>query len=155
MSSLHLQPESERGNPQNCSGRAFDFLLSSNSKVKKMMKLLQYISVFLALTSAPAAAAFIEGLEDIPVMEGLHQLPSDALSFGNEESRLVEATLVGEGIKFASIEKFYQETLPQMGWSFRGRKKNSLTFYRDRESLEISRTSSHPLTIRITVKSKN
>lgn len=121
-----------------------------------MMKLFQYIlSALLILTPPAAAAGFIEGLEDVPVMEGLHQLPNDALSFGNEESRLVEATLVGEKTKFASVEKFYQETLPQMGWSFQGRKKSSLIFYRDRESLEITRISSHPLTIRITVKSKN
>jgi hypothetical protein len=124
--------------------------------VKRMMKLFQYILPALLILTPPAAAAgFIEGLEDVPVMEGLHQLPNDALSFGNEESRLVEATLVGEKTKFASVEKFYQETLPQMGWSFQGRKKSSLIFYRDRESLEIARISSHPLTIRLTVKSKN
>ena len=41
-----------------------------------MMKLFQYILPALLILTPPAAAAgFIEGLEDVPVMEGLHQLP--------------------------------------------------------------------------------
>ena len=121
-----------------------------------MKKILNYI--LLVLTLLPIcvnAADFINGLEDIPVMNGLEQQHSDAIAFGNEESRFVEATLIGNKIKFASVEKFYQDTLPQMGWIFKGRKKNTLTFYRDRETLEISRIERNPLTIRITVKSKN
>lgn len=51
------------------------------------MKLFQYILPALLILTPPAAATgFIEGLEDVPVMEGLHQLPNDALSFGNEEA---------------------------------------------------------------------
>lgn len=125
----------------------------------KMMKLMRYLILVLVgltfNTSAMAAAGFIDGLEDVPVMEGLSQLPNDAISFGNEESRLVEAILVGEQTSFAKVEKFYKDTLPQMGWSFQSKKNNSLLFYRDRESLEIIKEESNPLKIRITVKSKN
>ena len=125
----------------------------------KMMKYALYlILVLVGLTfnqKAMAAAGFIDGLEDVPVMEGLSQLPNDAISFGNEESRLVEAILVGENSSFAKVEKFYKDTLPQMGWSFQGKKSSSLIFYRDRESREITQTQANPLKIRITVKSKN
>lgn len=121
-----------------------------------MKKIFKYILFTLTLFPIYAHGAdFINGLEDIPIMAGLEQQHSDAIAFGNEESRLVEAILIGNKIKFASVEKFYQDTLPQMGWSFQGRKKNTLIFYRDRESLEISRQERNPLTIRITVKSKN
>ena len=48
-------------------------------------------SFTLLLTAAPVnASRFIEGLEDVPLMDGLKQLPNDTLSFGNEEGRLVE-----------------------------------------------------------------
>ena len=121
-----------------------------------MRKLFSYIFFLLILNPIVAnSASFIEGLEDVPLMQGLEQQHSDAISFGNEESRLIESTLIGKKVKFASVEKFYQDTLPQMGWKIQGRKKNTLTFYRDRETLEITRIASHPLTIRITVKSKN
>lgn len=123
-----------------------------------MKHVLYLILVLVGLTfssQAMSADGFIDGLEDVPVMEGLSQLPNDAISFGNEESRLVEAILVSDNLKFAKVEKFYKDTLPQMGWSFQGKENNSLMFYRDRESLEITKTESNPLKIRITVKSKN
>lgn len=101
------------------------------------------------------AVSFIEGLEDVPVMEGLKQLPHDNISFGNEESRLVEAILIGNKISFGKVQKFYIDTLPQMGWSFEGKSGGSLLFYRDRESLKIIKESAKPLTIRITVTSRN
>lgn len=124
-----------------------------------MMKYMLYIVLVLTAlsfnTPSMAADGFIDGLEDVPVMEGLQQLPNDAISFGNEESRLVEAILVSDNLKFAKVEKFYKDTLPQMGWIFQGKKNNHLLFYRDRESLEIIKLESKPLRIRITAKSKN
>ena len=123
-----------------------------------MLKLLKYllsVSIFWFFATSASAIEFIEGLEDIPIANGLKQQPLDDISFGNEESRFVEAILSGQKVRFASVEKFYQDTLPQMGWHFQGRKKNSLYFYRDREILEITRENIQPLTIRITVKSKN
>ncbi len=121
-----------------------------------MRKILKYISFILVLSSITVnAAEFINGLEDVPIMKGLEQQHSDAIAFGNEESRLVEAILIGKKVKFTNIEKFYKDTLPQMGWVFQEKNKNTLIFYRDRESLEITRIIQNPLTLRITVKSKN
>lgn len=124
-----------------------------------MMKNILYFGLAICfLTVFPVetrAATFIEGLEDVPVMDGLKQVPNDSITFGNEESRFVEAILIGENFNFSKVEKFYKDTLPQMGWTFQGKKKNVLTFFRDRESIEIVREEKKPLTIRITVKSRN
>lgn len=127
--------------------------------MKNMKKLLlKSILIFLftlGLIIQARAVSFIEGLEDVPVMEGLKQLPHDNISFGNEESRLVEAILTGNKISFGKVQRFYIDTLPQMGWSFEGKSGGSLLFYRDRESLKIIKESVQPLTIRITVTSRN
>lgn len=120
--------------------------------------LLKSILIFLftlGLIIQARAVSFIEGLEDVPVMEGLKQLPHDNISFGNEESRLVEVILTGNKISFGKVQRFYIDTLPQMGWSFEGKSGGSLLFYRDRESLKIIKESVQPLTIRITVTSRN
>lgn len=120
--------------------------------------LLKSILIFLftlGLIVQARAVSFIEGLEDVPVMEGLKQLPHDNISFGNEESRLVEAILTGNKISFGKVQRFYIDTLPQMGWSFEGKSGGILLFYRDRESLKIIKESVQPLTIRITVTSRN
>lgn len=104
----------------------------------------------------PASAAnFIEGLEDVPVMEGLRQIPNDNITFGNEESRLVEAILTSRSANFAKVEKFYKDTLPELGWRCKSESDTTIVFQREGESLEMVRESAKPLKIRITVKSKN
>lgn len=104
--------------------------------------------------SRPSQAAFIEGLEDVPIMTGLRQVQKDNISFGNEESRLVEVYLSSSKVGFAKVQKFYVETLPQMGWTFEGKHDQTLSFYREGEILDIAKESIKPLIVRITVKSK-
>lgn len=60
-----------------------------------------------------SAANFIDGLEDVPMPANMQQMPNDNLSFGNEESRLVEAYLSSSKIGFKNVEKFYMDTLPR------------------------------------------
>ena len=110
--------------------------------------------VFSLMFSISAKAAFIEGLEDIPIMNGLQQTANDSISFGNEESRFVEAVLTSTTTNFANVRNFYTTTLPQMGWIFQGQRDNALLFEREGEVIEISAESEKPLIIRITVKSK-
>lgn len=100
------------------------------------------------------AAAFIEGLEDVPMLKSMTQVQKDNISFGNEESRFIEAYLTSSKIGFAKVEKFYVDTLPQLGWTYQGKRDETLTFYRDGEVLDIVKESTKPLLVRITVKSK-
>ena len=103
----------------------------------------------------PVFSAFLEGLEDVPLADGLKQIENGALSFGNEEIRLVEVFCSAENINFEKIKIFYNETLPQMGWKIKEQKKFHLIWEREGETLEINRESIDPQIIRLTVKSKN
>ena len=102
-----------------------------------------------------SAANFIDGLEDVPIPANMQQMSNGNLSFGNEESRLVEAYLSSSKIGFKNVEKFYRDTLPQLGWKFEGKRGEILSFSRDGESLDIAKEGSNPLVVRITVKSQN
>lgn len=100
------------------------------------------------------ATTFIEGLEDVPLMKGMTQIQKDSISFGNEESRFVEAYLTSTRVGFKAVEKFYTTTLPQLGWTYQGKRGNALIFYRESEVIEIVKEISQPLEVRITVKNK-
>lgn len=124
--------------------------------MKNLWKLtLVIIATGIISMQMPMAAPFIEGLEDVPLPKGMKQMPSDDVSFGNEESRLVEAYLTSSKVGFKLVEKFYMDVLPQMGWSFQGKKGDVLSFYRDGEKLDIAKEKTNPLIVRITVKSQN
>ena len=121
------------------------------------MKKLLYILIsimFLTMSMSTANAAFVEGLEDIPLPEGLNQIENGNLNFGNEEIRLIEAYLTSSDLKFEQVIGFYKETLPQMGWQIKKQRKNKILFEREGETLEISKESLAPLIVRLTVKSK-
>ena len=127
---------------------------------RKAMKYLKGLFFGIGCTffiSFASAAGFIEGLEDVPIMDGLIQLPGEDVSFGNEESRFVEARLesTNDRIRFPDVEKFYRDTLPQMGWYLKENRPDIIIFTRDSELMDIAIDSSAPLTIRITVKSQN
>ncbi len=100
------------------------------------------------------SANFVEGMDDVPLMDGLSQITQDDISFGNEETRLLEAYFSARRLKFSAIADFYKESLPQLGWIYQGNRGQDLLFYRDGETLEIIKESTKPLVIRITVKSK-
>ncbi|MEE6206935.1 MAG: hypothetical protein VZR95_02655 [Alphaproteobacteria bacterium] len=120
-----------------------------------------FIFAALLLSVNPAQATqFIDGMDDVPLPDGMTQITQDDFSFGNEETRLLEAHLTeirsknAPKIKFAKISEFYQESLPQLGWIYQGNRGNDLLFYRDGETLEVVRESVSPLIVRVTVKTK-
>lgn len=128
--------------------------MNTTLKKLKFLKILSAVAVFL-LTAGSAAADFIDGLEDLPVMPGMSQQPNDNISFGNSESRFVETYLSGNNVSFAAVAAFYAETLPQLGWHLTGRENSGLHFERDGEKLDIIREKLKPLLVRITLKSKD
>lgn len=121
--------------------------------MKYRLSLFILIMLLIAMT-LPAKAVFVEGLEDIPIPEGLHQVDNGNLNFGNEEIRFIEVYLTSKHLNFNKISAFYKETLPQMGWKNKKESSDRVIFERDGESLEIARESGDPLIIRLTVKSK-
>lgn len=120
------------------------------------MKHLWLIIVVLSMGLAPCAFGekFVEGMEDVPLPEGLNQISQDDISFGNEETRLIEAYFNAANLKFKKVADFYSESLPQLGWIYQGNRGNNLLFYREGETLEVVQESVSPLIVRITVKTK-
>ena len=119
-----------------------------------MKKLFFFLSLALFTFMTEAfAVSFVDGHEDIPIMDGLSQVENDNVSFGNEESRFVEAYLTGKGFSFEQVERFYMETMPQLGWYFSEKGSKSMIFKRDNEIMEIVLEKSTPMLVRITVKS--
>ena len=120
--------------------------------MKKILLFLILITIY--ILPFRAKASFVEGLEDIPLPSGVVQVENGSLSFGNEEIRLFESYFSADKQKFETITKFYEETLPQMGWQKKDKNNQKIFFERDGETLEISKESEKPLILRLVVKSK-
>lgn len=86
-----------------------------------------------AVVSPAQAGAFLEAIEDMPLMEGLSENPEAGVSFHTKQGRLIEAQASGE-IPVMKVMEFYAQTLPQMGWSM----TEEGVFRRGKEILRIS-----------------
>jgi len=91
-----------------------------------------------ALAGGPPARAqtpadgFIGGIEDLPLMAGLAEDADATLVFETPEGRIVEADAEG-AVSAAAVRRFYDQTLPQLGWEKRGPDR----FQRDDEILKL------------------
>jgi hypothetical protein len=89
-----------------------------------------------ALAGTADAAGFVEGLEDLPLMDGLESEPGSALVFDKPGGRIVETFAVGKVAK-ADAVAFYEATLPQLGWAKAKAKAPALAFEREGETLRL------------------
>ncbi len=129
--------------------------ITMKKNIRHFIKTLSAAFCFWLTVVGVSSAEFIDELEDLPIMPGMTQSVNDNISFGNDESRFVEAYLSGKKTTFSAVASFYAETLPQLGWHLTLRKNNALYFERDGERLDIIREKKQPLLVRITLKSKN
>ncbi len=101
--------------------------------------------------NANAATSFIEGMEDIPIPDKMMQIQADNFSFGNEETRFVEAYLQTNFGKFSFVAGFYEDTLPQLGWNLKNKQTDYVEFERDGEELSVTLVNKMPLIVRVTL----
>ena len=78
------------------------------------------------------AEGFLSSASDLPLMPGLSEVLDAGVIFDKPDGRIVEAYAVGP-VASSAVERFYGETLPQLGWQRAG----GLTFEREGERLEI------------------
>jgi len=96
---------------------------------------------------AGEAGAFVAGTEDLPLMAGLRQMPDQGVVFETAQGRIVEVFAVGF-LDRARVERFYVDSLPQLGWRHAG----GLTFRREGEVLTLSfPQGADPLTVRFRI----
>ena len=62
------------------------------------------------------AQVFFMNLNDIPLMAGMEELPDHTLIFDKPGGRIIESAMVVQNLDRKSIESFYDQTLPQLGW---------------------------------------
>lgn len=87
-----------------------------------------------SISSTKAQGSFFETLYDIPIMEGLVEIPEEALDFDKPDGRISQAVAYGENLEKGDIQTFYNQTLTQMGWA----QESDGIYLREQEKLLIS-----------------
>ena len=80
----------------------------------------RFVLAIALLAALPARAAdFVDGTEDVPLMQGLATVEGKSLAFDTPGGRIVEAEARGS-LARAKVQEFYGATLPQLGWRAAG-----------------------------------
>ncbi len=101
------------------------------------MSRLALILLFCALALGPRelrAEAFSTLAGDLPMMAGLTEYPDHGLVFDTPAGRIVE-TYAGGELTAEAIQRFYRQTLSQLGWTTQG--MAGMHFVREDEMLTI------------------
>lgn len=80
-------------------------------------------------------SAFVEGIEDLPLMPHLEQDSNGPTVFDTPYGSIVESAASGH-VSDREVLDFYRTTLPQLGWS----KQGEVSFQRDSERLTLNIT---------------
>jgi hypothetical protein len=84
-----------------------------------MLRALVLLLGLMIAAAAPAADAFVAGTEDLPLMPGLATVRGAGLVFDKPQGRIVEAQATGK-VTRAAVRRFYETTLPELGWAADG-----------------------------------
>ena len=99
-----------------------------------MLKFFAGLAIAILISACAYAQAFLPGVEDIPIMEGLRPIDGAGHIFDSPTGRLVKSYLFGT-VSRRKVDEFYSEALPALGWLPTG----SNTYTRDSEFLMLEK----------------
>ena len=83
--------------------------------------------------TAPNGVVYVDGIDDLPLMDGLQLDDSASFVYDKAEGRIVGVTAQGI-IPASDIKTFYEKTLNELGW----KKDQNGVYTRENEKLEIT-----------------
>ncbi len=80
---------------------------------------------------------FVQGSEDIPLLEGMEKIADDSsLGFDSNAGSVINSTY-GTKIGLKKTKEFYLKILPKMGWVITSNSHDCAEFKRENEKLEV------------------
>ena len=115
-----------------------------------------FFTMFIVLTPLKSYAQdFVVGFEDIPLYKGMIQQNNNNISFNNEETRYIEATIISNRkMSIDEFKSFYIKTLQELGWELKENNDNLLKFYRENDILDFKILRITPLKALISMKNR-
>jgi len=100
------------------------------------------LGAFMAAPHSARALDYLSSIGDVPLAEGLVELPEAGFVFDKPEGRIVQLTaLRNADITQDALMGFYKTSLPNLGWQARAAQAGILTFERRSEILRVTFTA--------------
>lgn len=101
---------------------------------------------FFASANAADGVTYLDGIDDVPVMQGLAEDQDAGVVFDKPDGRIVEAVAAGK-VTLTAVADFYKKTLPELGWTLAESHDADFSFRRDDERLTLSLSTDDGMTV--------
>lgn len=101
----------------------------------------------LSATGGQAAERFVDGIEDLPLMSGMENVPAASVAFDSGTGRIVVAfaeQAKAGAMDFSAVVGFYASTLPQLGWTAGALSEKMARWTREGEELSLEAVAVGP-----------
>ena len=105
------------------------------------------IVCLLSATGGHAAERFVDGIEDLPLMPGMENVPDASLAFDTDTGRIVVAfaeEAQAGAMDFSAVVGFYASTMPQLGWTAAALSEKMVRWTREGEELILEAVAVRP-----------
>lgn len=85
-----------------------------------------------------ADTQYLSSLPDIPLMPQMAEMKDADVTFDKAEGRIVQEAVRASNLTAEQVVKFYNETLPALGWTRVSSAQNSSRFSRNGEQLIVN-----------------
>ena len=90
------------------------------------------VAILLSLSPLSAEPAYLSRIDDLPIAEGLEEVPGEGMVFDSAYGRVVTAVARGRA-DISAVRTFYRRVLPALGWE----QEAGNSYRRDGERLTI------------------
>ncbi len=77
---------------------------------------------------------YVSGIEDLPLYFGFDAEENGTVSYDSADGRIIDAAFSSKKVAANDVRKFYDETLPQLGW----KKVEYQVYRREGETLKVN-----------------
>lgn len=112
------------------------------ARLAAIMVMAFVVAVAAMLAGPVRAENFLSAADDIPLIDGLREVPDGVLVFDKPQGRIVQLTALRDSrLAVADIRDFYRRSLPNLGWTKMDETENLLTFESPAEILRLTFTA--------------
>lgn len=108
-----------------------------NHPMKRML-LTGSLLFILGTTNVWAGTQYLSSLPDVPLMPQMSEIRDTDVTFDKAEGRIVQEAVRASHLSAAQVVKFYNETLPALGWTRLSATPNASRFSRNGEQLIVN-----------------
>jgi len=130
------------------------FFIYDKIKIMRKFFILFFSSSLFLYAGGASADEWLPNFEDIPKMEKTYVVEDDGFVYSQPDGKIAQTTVASDEVTRRQFQRFYRDSLDDLGWKKIKDDSNLQIFTRGGEELKIEIITTEPLSAKFTVAPK-